>query len=66
MEKNYIEKIQGDGSLSWVCIETENGKTINKYMVYKDPFIDKNKIDLIALFTNATPEELAFIKSKLK
>jgi len=61
---NYTEKIQGDGSLSWVAVETDSdGNVTNTYMVYDDPF--KKAIDLIDILSSASPEEISFIKRAL-
>lgn len=62
MEKTYNEKIQGDGSLSWVCVETEKGQVINKYMVYENPY----KNSFVEEFKKLTQEELNQIKTLLK
>lgn len=51
MKKVYTYKKQGDGRDSWRCEEIENGKVLNIYMVFEDPF-KENSIDI-----NSLPDE---------
>jgi uncharacterized Fe-S radical SAM superfamily protein PflX len=38
MEKRYSEKmVQGDGTIGWICEELDNGKMVERYMVYEPP-----------------------------
>lgn len=37
MEKKYTYKLQGDGRDSWTCEVIDNGKVIDKYMVFELP-----------------------------
>lgn len=66
MAKEYIEKIQGDGRMSWTCTETDDdGNLINAYMVYEDPYAEEPKTNLIEALKSATPEEIAYLKQLL-
>jgi len=62
MSYTYEYKKQGDGTDSWVAIETnDKGIVVNKYMVYEDPF----KSDFIKMLEKASIEDLKFLKNKL-
>lgn len=65
MTKEYVYKKQGDGRDSWTCIEREGDVIVASYMVYENPF-ETPKVDLIAILSKATPEEIAFLKEALK
>ena len=58
MTTEIIYKEQGDGRDSWIVIESEGGKVVNKYMVYEDP--SKDWIDSL------TPEQIVKLKNLLK
>lgn len=60
MEKTYTYKQQGDGRDSWLCECKVDGKVVDKYMVYEDPFApEKDIID------NLTDDQILKLKTRL-
>lgn len=66
MTKEIKYKKQGDGRDSWEIKEYDVDKLVNAYMVYEDPNKPVGKVDLVSILSNATPEEIAFLKEVLK
>jgi len=65
MGKNYTYKKQGDGRDSWRCDEIENGVILNSYMVYENPFEQKD-IDISGVDINTlTDEQVLQLKQRL-
>lgn len=66
--KTYTYKKQGDGSDSWICIETDDeGNVITKYMVYENPNAKPIPIvDVVGLLLSLKPDELQAVKELLK
>jgi len=65
MDNVYTYKKQGDGRDSWRCDEIENGVILNSYMVYENPFEQKD-IDISGVDINSlTDEQVLKLKTRL-
>lgn len=64
MRTEYIYKLQGNGTDSWIVNEyNENDELVNRYMVYEDPTIQVGPA--LKAVQSASPAELAEIKKIL-
>jgi hypothetical protein len=64
MRTEYIYKLQGNGTDSWIVNEyNENDELVNRYMVYEDPTIQVGPA--LKAVQSASPAELIEIKKIL-